>query len=250
MGREKAAQRLGYIWNSPCRQVFSPGCHFHLNSQDCPHLPPACRRFPRSLEQLRRGDDLKPGRTGGRVICVPETSDRSIPSQSVSSQHFIHFCSALAPCVYCTMWRRLRSQNQREFVAKTIKKSATGVTWGTISPSNQSLESLQSAHLMQSIENVAWCALLPLKLFLQKRFKNLFLMAGSESSGAIAHPKSTYFGLFPSERCSGSFLLPQSPCWDSELPENSSEVLRDLHSSTLSAKNLCTQNWKLSTLSW
>lgn len=73
MGREKAAQRLGYIWNSPCRQVFSPGCHFHLNSQDCPHLPPACRRFPRSLEQLRHGDDLKPGRTGGRIICVPET---------------------------------------------------------------------------------------------------------------------------------------------------------------------------------
>lgn len=62
-------------------------------------------------------------------------------------------------------------------------------------------------------------------------------MAGSETGGAIAHPKDLFYILsyiFPSR----SFLLSRSPCWDSELSENSSKILWDLHNSTLLGKNM------------
>lgn len=170
-GWEKVAQRLGYTWNSPCRQVFSPGRHFHLSSQDCPHLPPACHRFPRSLEKLPRGGDPKPGQESELFVCQKSVAGSPPPCKQPT---LYSFCTALALWICCTTWRMLWSKNQKAFVAKTIKTSDSGVTWGTISPSNQSLEGLQSAHLKQSMENVAWCALLPLKLFLQNVFKNLF----------------------------------------------------------------------------
>lgn len=167
MKREKLAQRLGHIWNSPCRQVFSPGCHCHSSSRDCPHLPPACHRFHRSLEQLPRADDLKPASTGVTIICVPEKCDSFTLLPVCKQPTFYSFMPLfLALCICCTTWRALGSKNQNAFVAKAMKESVTGGTWGTLSPSNQPLESLQSAHLMQSMENGAWCALLPLKLFL------------------------------------------------------------------------------------
>lgn len=70
-------------------------------------------------------------------------------------------------------------------------------------------------------------------------------MAGTETSGAIAHPEYLFWAISLRKVLR---KISQSPCWDSELSENSSEVLRDLNNSTLLAKNLCTQNWKLSIL--
>lgn len=78
---EGCSQRLGYIWNSPGRQVFSPECHFHLNSLDYLRLQPTYHLFLHSLEQLQRGDDLIPDKKGVRITCVPENSDRLIPFQ-------------------------------------------------------------------------------------------------------------------------------------------------------------------------
>lgn len=128
MRGEKVAQRLGYIWNSPCRQVFSPGCHFHLSSQDCPHLPPACHRFPRSLEQPRRGDDLKPGGTGVRIICVPGNSDRFTPSQSKQPTFysFLH-CS-------CTLYllHHLKNASEQESKSLCCKNPEEISLWGDL----------------------------------------------------------------------------------------------------------------------
>lgn len=79
MEAEKIAQRLGYVLNSPCRQVFSLECHFHLNSLDYLRLQPTCRLSLHSLEQLQRGDDLIPGKKGSGITCVSENSDRFTP---------------------------------------------------------------------------------------------------------------------------------------------------------------------------
>lgn len=251
MGREKVAQRLGYIWNSPCRQVFSPGCHFHLSSQDCPHLPPACHRFPRSLEQLPRGDDLKPGRTGLRIIiCVPGNSDRFTLSQSESSQHLFLFALLLhpafvAPCEEC-------------FGAR-IKKTLLQKPWR-----NQSLGWLkEQSHLQTSLWRVckvhtwcrAWIMLPGVLCCLWNCSYGIYLRTyfpdGRQwNQWSYSSSKGLIFGLFPSGRCSGSFLLSPSPCWDSETSENSSKILQDLYNSTLLVKNLCTWNWKLSPPSW
>lgn len=81
MEREKVAQRVGYIWNSPGRQVFSPECHCHLNSLGYPRLQLTCRLSLHSLEKLQHGDDLIPDKKGLRITCVPEKSDRFTPFQ-------------------------------------------------------------------------------------------------------------------------------------------------------------------------
>lgn len=79
--KERLLTRLGYIWNSPCRQVFSPECHFHWNNQDYPHHQPTCHLSLHSLEQLQHGDDQIPDEKGVQMIRMPESSDKSIPFQ-------------------------------------------------------------------------------------------------------------------------------------------------------------------------
>lgn len=51
--------------NSPCRPVFSPGCHCHLNSLCYLHLLQFCPQSLRSLAQLQREDDLTPNEKKG-----------------------------------------------------------------------------------------------------------------------------------------------------------------------------------------
>lgn len=245
MGREKVAQRLAHIWNSPCRQVFSPGCHCHLSSQGCPHLPPACHRFPRSLEQLPRADDLKPASTGATIICVPENCDRFTPLPVCKQPTFYSFIHLFLYSLHSAF-----VAPREERWGARIKKPLLQKPWR-----NQSLGGLgEQSHLQTSLWGVCkvhtWCrawrmvpgVLCCLWSCSYRIYLRIYFSDGKQwNQWSFSHPKDLFWAIS---------LLSQSLCWDSELSENSSKVLWELHNSTSLAENLCTWNWKLSTPSW
>lgn len=119
--REWVAQSLGCILNSPCRPVFSPECHFHLNSLDCPPLQPTCRLSLHSLERLRHGDDLIPDKKGVRIARVPENSASFIPFQ-VATATAVPLCEQTT-CYSFPFFRTVHLLHQMENALEAESKN-------------------------------------------------------------------------------------------------------------------------------